>query len=341
LTGQGLWRAASTLTYENALAALLTGPALLSLDRLLTDTESELVGPKLVGPKLVGPKLVWSEAAYLLLVGIGATLSRGGLLGLVVGLAVLVVLRGPRRLLRLVPPVLGSLASLACLAPGLPVTSPPHMLLAYTGLVIGAVVTAVVVAPGPVRAAVSVAVLAALAVVVAVASGGPVAHQIAQARFSPASSDRAHEWAAAVDVARHHLVLGSGLARVLLQWQVGGQIFTASFAHNEFLQLLTQDGVVGLVVLVVGLLAVFVGLARRRGRPGPWSAECALACLVALLIQSSLDFLWHLTVVPVLMAVIVALAMANENQPAAKNGEDPVKGLVGFQAGFQAGSPAG
>jgi O-antigen ligase len=146
-------------------------------------------------------------------------------------------------------------------------------------------------------------------------------------------------------------VLGLGTARVLLQWQVGGQVFTASFAHNEFLQLLTQDGLVGLVVLVVGLLAVFVALARRRGRPGPLSAECALAGLVALLIQSSLDFLWHLTVIPVLTAVIVALAMDNEHQSSApatdppeaddgntapkptKNGGHPVKGPVAFPAG--------
>jgi O-antigen ligase len=225
------------------------------------------------------------------------------------------------------------------------------MLLAYAGLVVGAVAAAAAVAPGRLGAAADIAVLAALAVVLAVASGGPVAHQIAQARFSPSSSDRAHEWAAAVDVTRHHLVLGLGTARVLLQWQVGSQVFTASFAHNEFLQLLTQDGVVGLVVLVVGLLAVFAGLARRRGHHGPWSAECALACLVALMVQSSLDFLWHLTVIPVLMAVIVAVAMAaGDPEPASatgppgggdreaaappdKSGDEPVKGPVGFPAG--------
>ena len=156
-------------------------------------------------------------------------------------------------------------------------------------------------------AGVVVAGVGVLGVVIALVSTGHVASEIADARLSAASSDRAHEWAAALDVARHHLLLGTGAARVPLVWEIGGKVYTATFAHNEFLQLLAQDGVVGLGVLLVGVVAVFVSLWRRRDGDGAWSADCGIACLVALLVQSCLDFLWHIPVIPVLMAVVLAL----------------------------------
>jgi O-antigen ligase len=190
------------------------------------------------------------------------------------------------------------------------VGSSPHVLLATAGLAVGAGVSAWSSVTSPrLRIGAVVVGAAALGVLVAVASIGHVAREIAQTRASAASSDRAHEWAAAFDLARRHLLLGLGTARFLLHWQVGTSVFTASFAHNEFLQLFTQDGVLGLVVLVVGLAAVLVHLARRRDQPSSWPADAALAGLVALLVQSSLDFLWHLPVIPVLMAVVLALAM--------------------------------
>jgi hypothetical protein len=107
-----------------------------------------------------------------------------------------------------------------------------------------------------------------------------------------------------------------GTARVFLQWDVGGTTYTVSFAHNEYLQLLTQDGVVGLAVLLVGLGCVFLRLARLRGRGTTWGAECGIACLVALLVQSSLDFLWHIPVIPVLTAVVLALSTTTEQESA-------------------------
>ena len=307
LTSQGLWRAASTLTYENALAAYLSIPALLCLDRLLTTAP---------------PRLVWSGAAYVLLVGIGATLSRGGILGLGVGVVLLAALRGPRSLRHLAPAVSGAVIALICLAPSLPVESSRHVALAYAGLVIGgAVAVGTAVASPRLRLGAAVVGAVAFASFLAFGSIGHVAREIAHTRASAASSDRAHEWAAAFDVARQHLLLGDGTARVLLHWQVDGKVFTASFAHNELLQLLTQDGVVGLLVLVVGLAAVFVDLARRRRQPSAWPADCAIACLAALLVQSSLDFLWHLPVIPVLMAVVLALSLTPDDGDLALAGD--------------------
>jgi len=200
-----------------------------------------------------------------------------------------------------------------------PTDSSTHVALAGAGLALGAATAAWTPPTRRRRVGAAVAGTAVLVGLVAVAFSGHLVSRIAHTRLSAASSDRAHEWAAAFDVARHHLILGIGTARVLLQWREGGKLYTATFAHNEFLQLLTQDGVVGLGVLLVGLAFVFVRLAHRRGRAGAWSAECGIACLVALLAQSSLDFLWHLPVIPVLMAVVLAVA-TSEGQ----RGEAPV-----------------
>jgi len=304
LTSQGLWRAASTLTYENALAAFLTAPALLCFDRLLCTDPVRTDRP---GTEPAG-NLVWSEASFLLLVGTGASLSRGGFLGLAVGVGVLGILRGPRNLPRLGPPLLGSMVALACLAPGAPVASSTHAVLAYVGLAFGGALAAWTSGGRRQRLGTAVAAAAVLGVAIAFVSSGHVAGAIVHARASATSSDRAHEWAAAADVARHHLLLGVGTARVLLQWTVGGQVFTASFAHNEYLQLLIQDGIAGLAVLLIGLVCVVVRLSRLRGRDTAWSAECGIACLVALLVQSALDFLWHVPVIPVLMAAVLALS---------------------------------
>jgi hypothetical protein len=69
LASGGLWRATSTLTYANAAAALLASLSLLAIAILVAR----------------GPSLLWAFAVHLLLVGLGATLSRGGLLTFLVG----------------------------------------------------------------------------------------------------------------------------------------------------------------------------------------------------------------------------------------------------------------
>ena len=99
---QGLWRAATTFSYANAAAGLLVPLAVLAM--------AQRTGrPRSPGLALGG---------CLLLVGVGATLSRGGAVALAIGLAVLAWLLGPARLLRAVGPcVLGATLALLGLAP--------------------------------------------------------------------------------------------------------------------------------------------------------------------------------------------------------------------------------
>src|SRR5262249_60489968 len=80
LVDHRLWRGASTLTYPNAAAAVLVPLALLVIALLAAQPRSVLR----------------ALTAYLLLVGVGTTLSRAGFLALLAGFVVLAFLAGIR-----------------------------------------------------------------------------------------------------------------------------------------------------------------------------------------------------------------------------------------------------
>jgi len=294
LEAQGLWRAASTLTYENALGAYVSVPALLGLERL----------------GRARPAPGWWGATFVLLVGLGASLSRGALAGLAVGVVVLLVARGPRALARAWPPALGALVALGALAPSLPTDAAGRGALAVAGFVAGALVAYAGLLGRRGKLGVAATVALAAAVAAAVVPFGHVADVVRSGRLS-GSSDRAHEWGATLTILHHHLVLGTGADRVLLHWDAGGHFFTATFTHNEFLQLAAEYGLLGAGVLVAGLVVVFVRLVRRWGGGGPWPAEAATAGLAAFCVESALDFLWHIPALPLLVVTAVSVNLAS------------------------------
>lgn len=119
LQDQGLWRAATAITYANAAAALLAMLALVALGRLVSRPHPPLA----------------AATVCLLLVGVGATLGRGGIVALLAGLAVLAGLLGVRALWRAaLAPAIGSAIALAGLVPSMPANSPPRPLLAVMAL---------------------------------------------------------------------------------------------------------------------------------------------------------------------------------------------------------------
>jgi len=123
----GLWRAASTLTYENAAAALLAPLAVVALARAS------------VRPERASDRLV----ATMLVVGVGATMSRAGLLGLAVGLVVLAVCTPLRRLLPVALPVLaGSAVAIAGLVAVSPASVHRSHLVPVLALSAGAAISA-------------------------------------------------------------------------------------------------------------------------------------------------------------------------------------------------------
>ena len=295
LPDQGLWRAATTFSYANAAAGLLVPLALLALAQRVARPRSQAL----------------VLAGCLLLVGVGATLSRGGAVALTIGLVVLAWLLGPARLMRAVGPcALGAVIALLGLAPSVPASRPPQ-----TGLAVGALLVGLLVAAGMTilgRRAVTVAVLG-IAVVAAVLvprvlAGAPSAEF--GSRISIASSDRIQAARAALRLAERRPLTGAGPGQATLYW-VGpdGRTLTVQYAHNEYLQVLAELGIVGLALLLA-LLAVVARMVWRGrdlvGTPATWAG--VVAGLSALAVHSGLDFLWHLPAIPLTAAVLAGLA---------------------------------
>lgn len=327
---QGLWRAATPITYANASAAILTATALLVL-----------------GVHTGRPRALRTAVpGYLLLVGLAATLSRAGLLTLVAGLVVLAVTAGPRPTVRAaLGPLTGALLAGAALVPAVPASAPARPGLAVAGLVAGLALTAgLTLMPygigGPARgtrpaARRSVALRTALALLLAggllvgvaataaAALGGSESGAVALDRVSSdraklESSERSDVWRASRPMIAAHPLTGVGPGHTRFVWHdADGHPAMAMYAHDEYLQILVDLGAVGLALLLLLLFAL--GRYALRGRPradepdrcrrGLWAG--AVAALVALAGHSAADFLWQLPVIPLLAGLLAGLAGPN------------------------------
>jgi O-antigen ligase len=128
-------------------------------------------------------------------------------------------------------------------------------------------------------------------------------------------------WKTTGRMIRHHPVAGVGAGA----WEVfsplhqapGSQLETDYYAHNEFLQLLAEYGLVGWGALA-GLLAYLVSAAWRTLKStGDALAEAparamALSSLLALMIVSQAGFPWRLAGTGALFALCLAILAASD-----------------------------
>jgi hypothetical protein len=299
----GLWRAATTLTYANAAAGVLAAVTLAAVGRLVARADS----------------YVTALSVCLLLTGLGATLSRGGMLAFGVGGLVLAGLLGVRSVARAVlPPGIGAAVALAGLVPSMSAGSPRNPLLASAALMAGLGVTSWLVSGGRGRrGAVLVAtVLIVLGVGVAAGDGWDSATAVRERRFTAASPDRTNAVRAAFGLVGQHPIVGVGPGRATLSWtSQDGTTLVARYAHNEYLQLLVELGAVGLVLLLGLMFAVARAVlnARQRHPSGPlWAG--ATAGLLALAVGSGVDFLWHVPAVPLVGALLFGITVPNAKE---------------------------
>ncbi|MCX2952171.1 O-antigen ligase family protein [Lentzea sp. NEAU-D7] len=285
---EGLLRAGSTLTYPNAAAAVMAATAVLSL--------------------VLRPAPLTAVMRFLLFAGIGATMSRAGVIALLVGLLVLCALRGVKETLTAaVPPLLGAAVAVGALLPSMRVADEPQPWLAVAGLVAGALVTLGL--PGLGRWAAPVAVLS-------LAGGAVAVHSLAgglATRFSFSSPDRAGATGAALDLVAQAPLLGAGPGNGSFFFDRGNEgARVMRYVHNEYLQVLVELGAVGLVLALGVVAAALVLLWRGRGS-SLWAG--AMAAVVVVLVHSGFDFLWHLPAV-----LIVAGLCAGTGFPSTKDG---------------------
>lgn len=278
LPSSGLWRASSTITYANATTAFLVTALVLAV----------AVGPR--NPLLVA----------VLLLGITVTMSRAGLLGLGVAMVVLLV-TARRRVLpfaRVLPAVAVAFVGLL---PSFPVGGTPQPLLALAGVVGGAVV---LVVRG--RYIALAAVVAAGFLLVLPAGRGLVGHAadgIASTRLTATSDERADLRRVTAAQFRSAPVTGIGPGQLNLHYidHTGAPVHD-EYTHDEYLQIATESGVVGLAMALAGAAALVAGTVRRRPTA---EATAALAIVAAFAVHSAFDFLWHVPVLPLLMILSV------------------------------------
>jgi O-antigen ligase len=105
--------------------------------------------------------------------------------------------------------------------------------------------------------------------------GGDQAFSYGGAQFNV--SGRADLWSFTVQDSRQHWWFGGGPGSA--DQAVLNQFLTVSHPHNDYLRVLHDFGVVGLVVFVIGFLTLMVRtwkLGRTTGRPVHWAAFLAL-----------------------------------------------------------------
>ncbi|MEO6500599.1 MAG: O-antigen ligase family protein [Jatrophihabitantaceae bacterium] len=308
-SGQGLWRAMGTLGYPNATAVLL---AVLVAHTVTWQAHRAPAMPR------------WPAAAAstALLIGLGATLSRGGVLAAVAGLIGLAALLGIRRVLAVLwAPVLGATLALAGLLPGLASTARPHLVTAAVLLVAGIVsgtwsATVLELArsriPYPLLVNLGTLSVACGAVLAVLGTGDrQVLHELRQARLTVSSTDRVAAWHAVTDVIARHPITGAGPGLRTLSWSdPHGVLMVFAYAHNEYLQVLAELGVIGLVLMMVCLAGVLRLLWRcRPAAAGGEAAATAIAALVMVAVSALFDFTGHFPAIVLTAAALVGCAV--------------------------------
>jgi O-Antigen ligase len=312
---QGLWRASSTLTYPNATAAVLASISLVVLGRLVATPGS----------------VPLTLAAAGLLAGLGATMSRAGVLALVAGLAVLAGLRGLGATARAaVGPLAGALVAMLGLLPSMLAGSPPQPVLALVGMAAGLALAAMVTRPRQWPALALLGALLVASVAGLLASGGGVAgaaRTVTDARINLASPDRTAALHAALRLVAQQPLTGTGPGHANLRWKGhdhGSQLY--AYVHNEYVQVAAELGLVGLALLAVLLVAMarLLWRARPTGHAGAtWAGVVAAAAAFA--VHSGFDFVWHLPAIVLTVTLLVGLVLPAPITAPADNQSVPVQ----------------
>ncbi len=131
------------------------------------------------------------------------------------------------------------------------------------------------------------------------------------------TTGRAHFWGVTVDIIKNHPLVGTGLGAfgvVYTGYDSRNGMYRLEQVHNDYLQVLSDGGIVGAMLglfFVVGLFRM--GFARRESRDDfrRGVATGALAGCFAVLIHSFFDFTLHTPANALLFLVLAALATMN------------------------------
>src|SRR2546421_6121379 len=131
------------------------------------------------------------------------------------------------------------------------------------------------------------------------------------------TTGRAHFWAVTVDIIKTHPILGIGLGAfsvVYTRYDSRNGLFRLEQAHNDYLQVLSDGGIVGAALGLFFIISLFrLGFARRESHDNfrRGVATGALAGCFAVLVHSFFDFTLHTPSNALLFLVLAAMATMN------------------------------
>lgn len=128
---------------------------------------------------------------------------------------------------------------------------------------------------------------------------------------------RVRIWRETLPMTADYRIFGSGLgtcASVFQKYRASAPEYLVDFAHNDYLQLLAELGVIGFAIAAAGGLTILVRIVRAIVA-GPTTANrlIAAACaasLVALMLDSSVDFDFYIPANAMLAAWIGGMGTA-------------------------------
>jgi O-antigen ligase len=131
------------------------------------------------------------------------------------------------------------------------------------------------------------------------------------------TTGRAHFWSVTIDIIKTHPVIGTGLGAfgvVYTGYDSRNGMYRLEQAHNDYLQVLSDSGIIGAAIGLFFVVCLFrMGFTRRDSRDDfrRGVATGALAGCFAVLIHSFFDFTLHTPANALLFLVLAALATIN------------------------------
>lgn len=141
------------------------------------------------------------------------------------------------------------------------------------------------------------------------------------------TTGRAHFWSVTLDIIKAHPYVGTGLGAfgvVYTRYDTRNGLFRLEQAHNDYLQVLSDGGIIGGILGLSFIVLLFYLALKRAKSKDDFRRSIALAGLsgcFAVLIHSFFDFTLHTTSNALLFLIMAALATVNgrvEEQPRAR-----------------------
>jgi O-antigen ligase len=152
------------------------------------------------------------------------------------------------------------------------------------------------------------------------------------------TTGRAHFWAVTVEIIKAHPYLGTGLGAfgvIYTRYDTRNGLFRLEQAHNDYLQVLSDAGIIGAVLALSFVVLLFYkALSRARSRDDfrRGVALAALSGCFAVLVHSFFDFTLHTTSNALLFLVLAGIATLNgrvEDAPRSRRKQAPQRDTEG------------